>query len=99
MVTTPFVCPLLDEVTLLCTVYERRHEINPFCTSVEDGIKLGIWPGTCPYVSDLPHYKAPRAATPEEIETYTDECLAALDEIRLAAQAALAAASDEANGS
>jgi len=52
-------CPYLDTATNLCTVYERRHEVNPDCLTVEEGIKLGVFPADCPYVKDLPDYHPP----------------------------------------
>ncbi len=52
-------CRYLDPKTKLCTIYERRHEINPQCLSVEDGVKLGVFPQDCPYVKDLPDYRPP----------------------------------------
>jgi len=56
---TPFPCEYLDTETKLCTIYEKRHEINPECLSVEEGIRLGIFPADCPYVRDIPDYKPP----------------------------------------
>jgi len=76
VVYTPFPCPYLDEATRLCTVYERRHEVNPCCLPVEVGIRLGVFPPDCPYVRDIPGYVPPRMGlTPEEIEAYADEVL------------------------
>lgn len=76
IVYTPFPCPYLDTVTNLCTVYERRHELNPECITVEMGIRLGVFPPDCPYVRDLPDYVPPRLGmTPEEIEAYAQEVL------------------------
>ena len=57
---TPFSCRYLDMKTHLCTVYDRRHEINPECLSLEEGILLGVFPADCPYVQDRPHYRPPR---------------------------------------
>lgn len=76
IVYTPYPCPYLDTRTHLCTVYERRHEVNPQCITVEMGIRLGVFPADCPYVRDLPGYVPPRMGlTPEEIEEYADEVL------------------------
>ena len=97
VVTTPFMCPHLAEVTRLCTIFERRFELNPFCITVEQGIELGIYAGTCPYVRDVPDYVTPRPATPEEIETYAEVCLDAVEEIRMAY--ALAIGDDKPDGS
>lgn len=80
IVYTPFPCPYLDEATRLCTVYERRHEVNPDCLPVEMGIRFGVFPPDCPYVRDLPGYVPPRLGmTPEEIEAYADEVEGLLD--------------------
>ena len=57
---TPTPCQYLDTETRLCTVYEKRHLLNPECLSVEEGIRLGVFPADCPYVRDLPHYRPPR---------------------------------------
>jgi hypothetical protein len=56
---TPFPCKHLDEQTRLCRVYERRHQVNPDCLSVEEGLKLGVFPADCPYAQRVPDYKAP----------------------------------------
>lgn len=56
---TAHYCPYLDLETKLCTVYERRHEINPHCLTVEEGIRLGVFPADCPYVADIPGYRPP----------------------------------------
>jgi len=56
---TPTPCQYLDTETHLCTVYEKRHLLNPECLSVEEGIRLGVFPADCPYVRDLPDYTPP----------------------------------------
>ena len=84
VVITPFSCPFLDETTHLCTIYSRRYELNPLCTPPEVGIRLGIWPGDCPYVPDPENYNAPRDMLPEEVEAYEAQCRAAQEEIRKA---------------
>jgi len=82
VVYTPFPCPYLDETTRLCTVYERRHEVNPHCLTVAEGIRLGVFPADCPYVRDLPDYVAPRMGlSPEEIEAYADAIYEAQDAV------------------
>ena len=74
VIYTPFPCPHLDEETRLCNVYENRFEINPECLSVEDGIKIGVFPADCPYVKDLPGYKPPREwMTEEEFQVWMEE--------------------------
>jgi uncharacterized cysteine cluster protein YcgN (CxxCxxCC family) len=52
-------CPYLDTETRLCTVYERRHEVNPDCLDVEEGIRIGVFPADCPYVQGLEDYAPP----------------------------------------
>ena len=52
-------CRYLDAETNLCRVYERRHEANPDCLGVEAGTKRGVFPADCPYVRDIPGYRAP----------------------------------------
>ncbi len=59
MFYTPFACEHLDEKTRLCRIYQRRHQVNPQCLSVPDGLKLGVFPGDCPYAQNMPNYKAP----------------------------------------
>ena len=56
---TPFTCRYLDVETKLCTVYERRHELNPGCLSVEKGIERGVFPADCPYVRGIEGYVPP----------------------------------------
>ena len=52
-------CRFLDKSTMQCTVYENRFEAEPECSSVEQGIPVGIFPGDCPYVADIEGYRAP----------------------------------------
>jgi len=71
LVYLPFPCPHFDEKTRLCTVYEHRFEVNPDCLTLEEGIRLGVFPADCPYVAGLKDYKPPREKwTKEDIETY-----------------------------
>ena len=35
---TPFPCEFLDTKTNLCTIYDRRKELNPLCLSVSQRI-------------------------------------------------------------
>lgn len=55
----PSPCEYLDTRTKLCTVYDRRHVVNPQCLSVENGIKFRVFPADCPYVRNLPGYVPP----------------------------------------
>ncbi len=56
---TPFHCQYLDLETRLCTVYERRFEVNPYCLPVERAMERGIFPADCPYVAGREDYRAP----------------------------------------
>ncbi len=48
--------------------------MNPECISVEEGIRLGVFPADCPYVRDLPDYVPPRLElTPGELAAYADD--------------------------
>lgn len=86
VVYTPFPCPHLDEETRLCSIYGRRHELNPDCMTVETGVRLGIFPADCPYVRDLPDYAPPRMElTREELEACAEQVLEAHDAVREAA--------------
>ncbi len=86
VVYTPFPCPHLDEQTRLCKAYERRHEVNPHCLTVEMGVALGVFPADCPYVRDLPDYAPPRMElTAEEREACSHLILEAQDAVRGAA--------------
>lgn len=56
---TDIPCHHLDTRTNLCTVYERRFEVEPDCLTVEEGIKCRVFPADCPYVKGLKGYRAP----------------------------------------
>ena len=43
-------CSYLDVKTNLCRVYARRFQVNGRCLTVEEGIRLGVFPAGCPYV-------------------------------------------------
>jgi len=49
-------CRFLDETTKLCRVYEFRHEVNPRCLTVAEGMEYGVFPADCPYVSEIDGY-------------------------------------------
>jgi len=59
IIYTPYPCKHLDTRTKLCTIYKDRHTINPDCLTVEEGIRIGVFPADCPYVKDLPGYVPP----------------------------------------
>ncbi len=50
---TPFPCTFLDTHTNMCTVYDRRHELNPDCLSIETGMKHSAFPSDCGYVVEM----------------------------------------------
>ncbi len=54
--TTRKPCSHLDVRTNLCTVYERRLEVNPRCLDVPAGIAIGVFSADCPYVRGLSDY-------------------------------------------
>jgi hypothetical protein len=56
---TPFFCPHLDPATRLCTVYERRFQVNPHCLPVARGLEVGVFPADCPYVAGRADYRPP----------------------------------------
>lgn len=56
---TDLPCPYLDLDTRLCTIYEKRHELNADCLTVAEGIALRVFPADCPYVKDLVDYRPP----------------------------------------
>jgi hypothetical protein len=58
--STDVPCPYLDVATRLCTVYERRFEVNEECVGVAEGIKARTFPADCPYVAGLRDYRPPR---------------------------------------
>ena len=66
VIYTPFPCRYLDEETHLCTVYDHRWEANPDCLTLDEGIRLGVFPADCPYVKDIPGYVPPRMEMTED---------------------------------
>ncbi|MFH1732846.1 MAG: hypothetical protein ABIF82_14510 [Planctomycetota bacterium] len=66
VVYLPLHCVHFDAETRLCTIYDRRHELNPRCLTVEQGIKHGVFPADCPYVRNLPGYRPPREECTED---------------------------------
>ena len=59
VIQTHVPCRYLDTVTNLCTMYERRHEVNPHCLTVREGIEQGVFPADCPYVQGIEGYVPP----------------------------------------
>ena len=47
---TPFPCEFLDTAKNVCTIYDRRHELNPECLNVEQAIKYSAMPADCGYL-------------------------------------------------
>ena len=50
-------CRFLDTETKKCRVYEERFEAEPGCMTVDEGIKVGVFPSDCPYIEDIEGYK------------------------------------------
>lgn len=50
-------CPFFDTNTELCTVYDDRFNINPFCLTIEAATKQGQLPKECLYVIDNINYQ------------------------------------------
>ena len=61
-------CDKLDLKTSLCSVYEDRHVAKPQCMALtSETLDRGILPADCPYVADIPAYRAPQLwEDPEE---------------------------------
>ncbi|MHC4884282.1 MAG: CxxCxxCC domain-containing protein [Planctomycetota bacterium] len=78
VILTPIPCKHLDPVTRLCRVYDRRHELQLRCLSVEDGIRARAFPANCPYVFELPDYRPPLEA--DEVEELNELMALAEDE-------------------
>jgi hypothetical protein len=66
---TPFPCEYLDTKTNLCTIYDRRKELNPLCLSVPEGMKVSAFPQDCPYVPE----HAPKNYRPALERDWSDE--------------------------
>jgi len=50
---TPFPCKWLNVENNQCTIYDRRHELNPECLSMEDGFKHSAFPADCTYLPKM----------------------------------------------
>lgn len=57
-------CQYFDLKTKLCTVYDRRHEVQPACLTRVKAIGYEVLPEDCPYVVDLPGYWPPAEVIP-----------------------------------
>jgi len=57
---TDIPCERLDTKTNLCKVYDRRFELEGDCLTVEEGIRLGVFPADCPYVAGVKGYHPPK---------------------------------------
>lgn len=60
----PIHCKYLDRATRRCTVYPRRHELNPMCMPIPQAIEKRLLPTDCPYVTGLTDYRGPVAWGP-----------------------------------
>lgn len=56
---TPVMCDWYDKATGLCRVYERRHQVNPYCLDRKTAIAKGVFPADCPYVQGIKGYAGP----------------------------------------
>jgi len=52
-------CPHLDTLTGLCKVFAVRHQVAPWCLTVETAIPQRAYPRDCPYVKNLMGYEPP----------------------------------------
>ena len=50
-------CEYLDTETKLCTVYDKRFEMDVPCLDVKTAIMFGALPIGCPYTKDIPYYR------------------------------------------
>ncbi len=46
-------CEYLDKETNLCTVYEKRRQVQPYCQLLHVVLEEELMPGTCAYVKEL----------------------------------------------
>lgn len=42
-------CPFLNKNTKLCTIYDNRFKINPYCRTIEQAKDQGTLPEECLY--------------------------------------------------
>ncbi len=49
----------LDDGTTKCSVYANRHQVAPWCLPLDQAIAKGCLPKECPYVQNIPNYRAP----------------------------------------
>ena len=54
--TTRRPCSYLNTATQMCSIYEKRFEVNPRCLDVPQGIEHGVFPADCPYVRGRTDY-------------------------------------------
>ena len=54
--TTRTPCRYLDVKTNLCTIYEKRFQVNPHCLDIPGGIAFSAFPADCPYVRGRSDY-------------------------------------------
>lgn len=61
VIYTDIPCEYLDLQTRRCAVYPHRHQARPGCAPLTDAtLRQGILPADCPYVADIPGYRAPK---------------------------------------
>lgn len=49
-------CRYWDAATRLCTIFPDRHRLHPACLTRAQAYEKGVFPKTCPIVSDIPGY-------------------------------------------
>lgn len=63
-------CPYLDKQAKLCSIYERRFELNPYCHPITDLVKSNMAPAHCGYVDE--HYKSALADEELPVDSLPD---------------------------
>jgi len=81
IVFTPYFCKYLDLHSRLCTVYEKRFEMNLDCLSVKDGLELGVFPADCPYTQNVTDYVPPRESWTQQERILFDHFVRQMDNI------------------
>lgn len=69
-----------------CTVYEKRHEIAPWCKTVPEAIALNALAWDCPYAAGTPGFKGKRWAKDWEHAAIVEMLRPALIEFGLPSQ-------------
>lgn len=51
------ICKYLDKKSHKCLIYKNRLKVNPYCLTIEEGIRQYALPKECLYVKDNVEYK------------------------------------------